>query len=227
MTQAKNRLGTRVVGDERAAEEAAAENATIGHQHTLGPRVTGILQAVPSAHRQQANATALGHRVTDGTHAAADLSVEELKELLDENATFFDSLYIGELHRKGGPRVAALRVFENVEANSKQGAARAFILDEIHALLGTEDSADPVFVEREIEARRQAYEEQQQRMTENAGRVATAQTALTTEGRVQEIMHDEDAAQGTGTGTGTGHTETPSGTKSEAKKSPTKRRSAK
>lgn len=201
----KNRLGPRVVGDERAAEEAESEKATIGGQHVLGPRVTGLLHAVPSTARQAANNTKLGHRVTDESKPT-DLSVDEIRDLLHENSTFFDSLYIGELHRKGGPRVAALRVFKDIEANSKEGQARPYIIDEINSLLGINESEDENFVSKQIEARRQAYEEMQSRQEKNQEKVEATQSPATTEARVSEIMHEGEHGESQKTATKTSHT---------------------
>lgn len=193
MAQKKNRLGARVVGEDEAARQADEDAKSVGAQHTLGPRVTGILNAVPSTLRQASSATKLGVRVTDGEpQHKHDLSVEELENVLEENPTFFDSLYMGELHRDGGPRVAALKVFALVEEGIK-GAGRKFIIDEINSLLGIAGAPgtpqDAAWVAREIAAKRQAYEEQQERQEANVKNVATANAPLSIEGRVQEIMH--------------------------------------
>lgn len=204
MAQRKNRLGARIVGEEEAARQAEEDRQTVGAQHVLGPRVTG--------QRQQAEVNKLGVRVTDAApQHQHSLSVDEIESTLEENPTFFDSLYLGELNRVGGPRVAALKVFAVVEEGIK-GQGRAYIMDEINSLLGVSGAPgtpqDAAYVQREMAAKKQAYEEQQERQKSNLKNVETAQVPLTIEGRVREIMSEDGEGEGGGEANAE-HTPTP------------------
>lgn len=63
------------------------------------------------------------------------VSIDDLRNILTENPTFFDSLYEAELAREDGPRPDALQIFYEVERGIK-GQMRADVMQEIRGLLG-------------------------------------------------------------------------------------------
>jgi hypothetical protein len=131
-------FGARVVGKD-AYDKAVRENK--GGGNVFGKRVRdSITEAGPVGEKKRATehgplvvnmATAQDTKgkVTDG------LAVEQIKSILAENPTFFDSLYEAELARPEGARPDALEVFLQVEIGIK-GAGREEIIGEIRGLLG-------------------------------------------------------------------------------------------
>lgn len=155
-------FGERVVG-KAAHEEAVAKSQT--GAAAFGPRVIdGIPGSANSSFgvRVTADEPTKGRASTKGT---TEISIDELERVLDENPTFFDSLYRGELERPGGPRKAALEVFDLVEMGPK-GAGRAQIHDTIGQLLGRTDATIKEH-EKAREAAKVQIEEQEARAAEN------------------------------------------------------------
>ncbi len=137
----KNTFGRKVIGDD-AFDKAIREEKGGGSQ--FGVRVR---DAIPENNTLNIakRATELGVKVVNtvtpgdirGEEGDGDgyLSIEDLRNVLAENPTFFDSLYEHELAREDGPRDDALRIFQEIERGIK-GAGRQSVLDEINQLLG-------------------------------------------------------------------------------------------
>jgi hypothetical protein len=132
-------FGSKVVGEEaylRAVEE---------HKGGLDVFGTRVRDQIPDSHpdNQAKRNSEFGPKTVDGAKftnpagsaAPTGLAVTEIKRILGENPTFFDSLYEAELARPGGPRKDALHIFAEVERGTK-GQMRGFILDEINGFLG-------------------------------------------------------------------------------------------
>jgi hypothetical protein len=131
-------FGARVVGKDNY-DKAVRENK--GGGNVFGKRVRdSISEAGPVGEKKRntehgplvvnmATAQDTKGKVTDG------VSVEQIKSILAENPTFFDSLYEAELARPEGARPDALEVFLQVEIGIK-GAGREEIITEIRGLLG-------------------------------------------------------------------------------------------
>lgn len=94
------------------------------------------------------------------------LAIDEIRNLLAENPTFFDSLYENELARAEGARPDALGIFYEVERGIK-GQMRQDVMDEIRGLLDEKGVAGRMAV-NDAKARRDASDEMQQRNKENA-----------------------------------------------------------
>jgi len=140
MTVGNKGFGRRVIGD---AEYDKAVREEQGGASVFGVRVRG---AIPDtgptniAKRNTEHGVRVVNDVTPGNTRgeATDggtVSIDDLRDILAENPTFFDSLYEAELARDGGARDDALRIFQEVERGIK-GQGRADVLDEIAALLG-------------------------------------------------------------------------------------------
>lgn len=161
-------FGSRVVGDE-AHDKALREEK--GGASAFGVRVVGAITGNgPVAEAKRA--TEHGVRVVDQAtytdtkgNPTDALSIEEIRNGLTENPTFFDSWYEGELAREDGPRPEALHIFREVEKGIK-GAGRREILDEIAVLLG-ETSARAAQRADLAAAQREQFRQQQQREQEN------------------------------------------------------------
>lgn len=159
-------FGARIIGHE-AHEKAVREQ--VGGAHVFGSRVRGAITGEgPVA--QQKRASEFGVRTTefahgsDATGAPADgVSVEELRKLLGENATMFDSLYELELAREDGARPDALEIFRSFE---RRGQSRAEVIDEINVLLG-QKGVEAEAEAASVAARVQAGKEQAVREAEN------------------------------------------------------------
>jgi hypothetical protein len=133
-------FGRKVVGDEafdRAIREEKGGGSVFG---------TRVRDAIPDNNTMNSakRATEMGVRVVNEvtpqdhrgeTKDGGSISIEDLRNILAENPTFFDSLYEGELAREDGPRDDALRIFQEIERGIK-GAGRESVLSEIRALLG-------------------------------------------------------------------------------------------
>ncbi len=132
-------FGKRVIGDKAYDEAVRSEK---GGANVFGSRVVSSIKGDgPIA--QAKRATEHGPRVVAGTKVSdvrgeegeETVSIDDLRNILAENPTFFDSLYEGELARTDGPRDEALHIFREVERGIK-GAGRREILDDIAELLG-------------------------------------------------------------------------------------------
>lgn len=163
-------FGKRVIGDD-AYDKAVREEK--GGANVFGSRVVSSIKGDgPIA--QAKRATEHGPLVVAGTVPADNkgnegeetVSIDDLRNILAENPTFFDSLYEGELARSDGPRDEALHIFREVERGIK-GAGREEILREIAELLG--ETAATAAQRADLNgAFLQAHAEQQERMKENA-----------------------------------------------------------
>jgi hypothetical protein len=162
-------FGKRVVGDD-AYEKAVREEK--GGAHVFGTRVR---DAIPDGGptNQAKRASEFGVRTTDGasfqdhTGKATDaVALDDLKNILAENPTFFDSLYEAELAREGGARPEALKVFQQIEIGIK-GQGRRDVLDEINALLG-EKSQQSAARANLATAQKRAFERQNERVARNS-----------------------------------------------------------
>lgn len=169
-------FGSRVVGEKAAAEAMAAQK---GGADVFGKRVLNSV-SIPTSEAVAKAQSQFGAHVIGGAHASdtkgksGSVSVEDLENLLDENPTFFDSLYEAELSRKEGARVAALRIFLNVEYGIK-GAGRQSIIQEIRGMLG-ENSVTARQSANDLLASAKSLEAREERMKENellqdAGRI--------------------------------------------------------
>lgn len=130
-------FGARVVGRE-AYDKAVRE--TKGGGNVFGKRVRdAIPENGPVGEKKRA--TEHGALVVDQASASgpdgkgSGVSIEQLRNILTENPTFFDSLYEAELARPEGARPEALDVFLQFEIGIK-GAGREEIISEIRGLLG-------------------------------------------------------------------------------------------
>lgn len=155
-------FGKRVVGEQAHAE---AVKKAAGGAEVFGKRVLGSIPE-PNIELIAKRNSEFGPRTTGDAHASdpagkeGTISVEDLESVLDENPTFFDSLYENELALSSGPRKAALQVFALVEQGIK-GAGRKHVLDEISALLGNTQITNQLkgaHVEAQQEQIRQAEE---------------------------------------------------------------------
>lgn len=162
-------FGKKVVGETAYAKAVASEK---GGAAIFGVRVRG---AIP-----ESGPTNIAKRVTEhGPRVVADasfqdadgketdgVSIEDLKRILGENTTTFDSLYEAELAREDGARPEALAIFYEVERGTK-GQMRADIMDQIKALLKQKQGEG----ERSAilaDAQTKVYEAMQKRNEENA-----------------------------------------------------------
>jgi hypothetical protein len=164
----KSTFGERVIGHEAAAAALAAQK---GGAEVFGKRVVNAIPE-PTSFELAKRSSQFGAAVIDGAHESdtkgkpGSVSVEDLENILDENPTFFDSLYEAELARKEGPRTAALEVFLNVEYGIK-GAGRQSIIAEINGMLG-KTGITAKQAANELTARGKELRERQTRMDENA-----------------------------------------------------------
>jgi hypothetical protein len=164
----KSTFGERVIGHEAAAAALAAQK---GGAEVFGKRVVNAIPE-PTAFELSKRNSQFGAAVIDGAHESdtkgkpGSVSVEDLENILDENPTFFDSLYEAELARKEGPRTAALEVFLNVEYGIK-GAGRQSIIAEINGMLG-KTGITAKQAANDLRARSKELTERQTRMDENA-----------------------------------------------------------
>ncbi len=162
-------FGKRVAG-EKEHSDAVAKAA--GGAEVFGKRVRGATQAPSAADLEGKGQSEFGPRTLQEAHASgptgnsSTISVGEIKDILTENPTFFDSLYENELALASGPRKAALEVFEIVELGIK-GAGRRHILTEISTLLGR-DATTQRRSAANLEGHYEALRGQEQRNEENA-----------------------------------------------------------
>ncbi len=164
----KVHFGPRVQGTKNYEAEAKAQER--GESH-FGVRVTGARAGADDPDARARAASEFGPLVTmdaersDHLGKGGDVEVEELENILTENPTHFRSLYENELSRPGGPRKAALEVFDLVEMGPK-GEGRAHVHNEIKTLLGEHDPRSTQKL-AEQDALREISEEREKRNKEN------------------------------------------------------------
>lgn len=122
-------FGSRVIGKEKAAEEAAVQKTRSDH---FGPRVIGDVlakrrlearqddgarvpdsrsdPAVKQAQREEA-AEKRADAEIETIEAPTTTNLEELQSALEGNPAFYEGLYDAEFKRAAGPRKSALRLF--------------------------------------------------------------------------------------------------------------------
>ena len=129
-------FGSRVIGHEKAAEEAVVQKAGAHH---FGPRVIGdVLAARRLLERQddgakdsrsdpatkaakKAASQASSDETIETIEAPVTAKLEELELALDLNPAFYDALYTSEFARTSGPRKGALRLFLRHEMDHLDG----------------------------------------------------------------------------------------------------------
>lgn len=131
-------FGSKVVGHEAFDKAVRTEQ---GGGNVFGTRVrSAIPENGPTNTAKRASefgvAVTMGASGTNTKGEESDsVSIDELRNILTENPTFFDSLYEAELAREDGPRPDALQIFYEVERGIK-GQMRADVMAEIRGLLG-------------------------------------------------------------------------------------------
>lgn len=129
-------FGSRVIGPEKAAEEAAVADAGADH---FGPRVIGDILAARRLKARQddgakdsrsdpatkaAKLAASQAGGDDVIEAPVTANLEELEDALKLNPAFYDPLYRSEFARASGPRKGALRVFLRYEMDHEDREER-------------------------------------------------------------------------------------------------------
>lgn len=168
MSNGNSGFGSKVIGHE-AYEQAVRNEA--GGGNVFGTRVRGaITGSGPTNDAKRVSEFGVG--VIDGAHASDaqgnkgdTVSVEDLRNILAENPTFFDSLYEAELAREDGPRDDALGIFYEVERGIK-GQMRADVMSEIRGMLG-QNSIDAEALANQASVRREAQDQMLKRTEEN------------------------------------------------------------
>lgn len=170
-------FGSKVTGHE---EYDKAVRTEVGGGNVFGTRVRGAIPETGPTNIAKRNSE-FGVGVLDGAHGSDTegnhtdtVSIEQLRNLLTENPTFFDSLYEAELARNDGARPDALAIFYEVERGIK-GQMRPDVMSEIRALMG-QKGIDSAALADQAKVRVQAQAEMAQRNEENklladAGRV--------------------------------------------------------
>ena len=126
-------FGSRVIGHQKAAEEAEVEKTGANH---FGPRVIGDVldkrrrqrreemglekdsRSDPSAKKAKKEAAKKVReepQEPEVVEAPPTTNLEDLKAALDGNEAFYEGLYSAELLRPAGPRKSALRMFLKFE----------------------------------------------------------------------------------------------------------------
>jgi hypothetical protein len=161
-------FGSKVVGHE-AYDKAVREEK--GGGNVFGTRVRGAIPELGPTNIAKRNSE-FGVAVLDHAHASDakgnktdSVSIDDLRNILAENPTFFDSLYEAELARADGARPDALSIFYEVERGIK-GQGRQDVMGEITALLG-QKGIDAEALANQAKVRRIAMDEAQQRNEEN------------------------------------------------------------
>lgn len=158
-------FGPNVVGHE-AHQKALREEA--GGANVFGTRVRNAIPDSGPTNREKRQSE-FGPAVVDGvnvTNDQATVPIEDLKNYLSENPTFFDSLYENELARAGGARPEALGIFYEVERGIK-GAMREDVMAEIRGLLGQKGIDAEALAER-ARLHKENVDAAQERNRENA-----------------------------------------------------------
>lgn len=132
-------FGSKVTGQD-AYDKAVREE--VGGASTFGVRVRGAIPADGPTNIAK-RVTEHGPRVVNNASfqdAKGDevdaVSIDDLRNILAENPTTFDSLYEAELAREDGARPEALDIFYEVERGIK-GQGRQDVMNEIQSLLKT------------------------------------------------------------------------------------------
>lgn len=132
-------FGSRVVGEDAYDKAVRSEK---GGASAFGVRVVGAIATGSGPSEQAKRATEHGPLVVNDAQQSdtkgnpgEGVSIEEIRNILAENPTFWDSLFEAELARESGPRDDALHIFREVEKGIK-GAGRQEYLQMIAALLG-------------------------------------------------------------------------------------------
>jgi hypothetical protein len=232
------------VTDTATYEKAVREEK--GGANVFGSRVRSSIPEDGPTNRAKRNSE-FGPLTTAGAHASDtkgkptdSVSIDELKDVLAINPTFFDSLYEAELARAEGARPEALGIFYEIERGIK-GQMRGDVMQEIRTLMG-EKGVDSAALASEARARGQAADDMARRNDENAllidadriknlreradnlkalkdhdkSGVAASQVALDTQAQVDALNPDRSTRRETATGTETAepggpvHTETQS-----------------
>jgi hypothetical protein len=162
-------FGSKVVGT-AAYEKAVREEK--GGANVFGTRVRSSIPEDGPTNREKRQSE-FGPLTTDGAHASDtkgkktdSISIEELKDVLAINPTFFDSLYEAELARADGARPEALSIFYEIERGIK-GQMRADVMNEIKTLLG-EKGVTSAALAADARARGEAADAMAERTRENA-----------------------------------------------------------
>lgn len=158
-------FGPNVVGHE-AHQKALREEA--GGANVFGTRVRSAIPDSGPTNSAKRNSEFGPAVVADVNVKEADatLSIEDLKNALSENPTFFDSLYEAELARAEGARPEALGIFYEVERGIK-GAMRPDVMAEIRGLLGQKGIDAEALAER-ARLHKENIDAAQERTRENA-----------------------------------------------------------
>lgn len=162
-------FGSKVVGT-AAYEKAVREEK--GGANVFGTRVRASIPEDGPTNREKRQSE-FGPLTTDGAHASDtkgkktdSISIEELKDVLAINPTFFDSLYEAELARADGARPEALSIFYEIERGIK-GQMRQDVMNEIRTLLG-EKGVTSAALAADARARGEAADAMAERTRENA-----------------------------------------------------------
>jgi hypothetical protein len=124
-----NHFGSRVIGHEKAAEQAEAVATRSSH---FGSRVIGDVLAKrrlqarqddgakdsrsdPAVKQAKKKASQDKVEKAELVEAPVTASLDELEAALEGNAAFYEGLYTQELLRPSGPRKGALRLFLKFE----------------------------------------------------------------------------------------------------------------
>lgn len=171
-----NTFGPDVIGAEQFAKAVESEKSG---SEIFGKRVTGVATPTPTADQAAKSQSQFGMLVANsvqpsgltgkGGKAPGDkgsLSVKELENVLNENPTFFDSLYEAEHARADGPRKEAVVILRNFEVGIK-GAGRRHIIDEMNGILG-QGGVDKKALGERARALGKQLTEQLERQEENA-----------------------------------------------------------
>ena len=183
MSEQNNTFGSKVVGEEEAARaiEKAKGGGNVFGKRVMEPFESGTAEQAAKAASQFGPRTIGGASQQDQKGKRGSPSEKDIENMLEENPTFFDSLYEAELAREEGPRKAVLENFKVVEQGIK-GAGRAHVIAEINKLLGF-NQVTAAQRANQFRAQAKQIEEQEQRNEENAG--------LVDAGRIQSLVDRE------------------------------------
>lgn len=213
MSKGNEGFGSRIIGHE-AHEKVVREQA--GGAHVFGTRVRGAITGSGPVAEAKRNSE-FGPRTTQFAQGSdtegkpgEGLSIEQLRNTLAENPTFFDSLYEVELAREDGARPDALAIFYEVERGIK-GQGRQEVMQEIKALMGQKgvdaEAAGNLVVAQTQQMDAQAQREAENKLLDDAPRLQaladrarnlklvqenpqTSGVGLTTESQVAKIAGD-------------------------------------
>lgn len=185
MAKGTEGFGSRVVGAEAAAQ---AIRDAVGGATVFGTRVRDAIKGDGPTAIAKRNSE-FGAAVLMDAQGEEGVSIDDLRNLLAENPTQFDSLYELELARAEGPRKDALAIFYEVERGIK-GQGREEILRDIRELMGENErtaaqNANLLSAHAEVLKRREA------RMQENA-QLAVLDRAKATRERLENLKTIEE-----------------------------------